>query len=64
MLFPDGLVYDSENNEYRPPKINSVIGYIADLSRGLEYRKSRNFGKKSENSGFVPGAGIEPARSQ
>ena len=42
----------------------SVDTYIADLSRDLDKSKSRNFGKTNQNSGFVPGAGIEPARSQ
>ena len=62
MLFPNGLVYDSENNDYRTPKINSVISYIAYLSRDLENKKSRNSRKKSKNSGLVPGAGVEPAQ--
>jgi len=28
----------------------------------LEHKKSRNFEKLTKNSGFVPGAGLEPAR--
>ena len=64
MLFPNGLVYDSQINEYRTPVVNAVITYIAYLSRDLDKCKSRNFGKTNQNSGFVPGAGIEPARSQ
>ena len=62
MLFPNGLVYDSQINEYRTPVVNAVITYIADLSRDLDKSKSRNFGKTNQNSGFVPGAGVEPAR--
>jgi site-specific DNA recombinase len=62
MLFPEGLVYDAQNNDYRTPTVNPVISYIADLSKDLEHKKSRNFGKTNQNSGFVPGAGVEPAR--
>lgn len=62
MLFPEGLAYDAQNNDYRTPTINTVISNIADLSKALEHKKSRNFGKTNQNSGFVPGAGVEPAR--
>jgi DNA invertase Pin-like site-specific DNA recombinase len=53
-LFPEGLVYDSENNHYRTPKINSVISYIAVLSMDLDNKKSRTFEDFSKKSGSVP----------
>jgi site-specific DNA recombinase len=62
MLFPEGVFFDSEINDYRTPKINPVISYIADLSKDLANEKSRNLRKKSKNSGLVPGAGVEPAQ--
>ena len=61
-IFPDGLVYDSKKEHYRTPKVNSVIGYMAQLSMDLEDNKSRTSQNFSEKSGFVPSAGLEPAR--
>ena len=40
MLFPEGLVYDAQNNDYRTPTVNPVISYIADLSKNLEHKKA------------------------
>ncbi|MEI8135995.1 MAG: hypothetical protein WCH21_01590, partial [Bacteroidota bacterium] len=62
-LFPDGLVYDSKKEHYRTPKINSVIGYMAQLSMHLNKNKSRTSQNFIEKSGFVPGTGLEPVRS-
>lgn len=63
-LFPSGLGYDAKMNHYRTPKFNSVIEYIAGLSRGLEGIKKPDFSKTIEKSGLVPPTGIEPVRSQ
>ena len=63
-LFPDGLVYDSKNEHYRTPKVNSVIGYIAQLSADLENNKSRTFKDFSKKSGFVHTKGLEPPPSR
>ena len=59
-LFPNGLVYDSKIDHYRTPNVNSVIGYIAELSKDLRKNKSRTSQNKSEKSGLVPGTGLEP----
>jgi len=53
-LFPSGLVYDSKIDNYRTPIVNSVIGYISDLARGLEENKNRTSQNFSEKSGSVP----------
>ncbi len=36
MVFPEGIMYDREIDNYRTTKINSVILAISQLSRGLE----------------------------
>ncbi len=59
-LFPEGLVYDSKNNNYRTPKVNEVIALITHQSRILENKKSRTSEKTSKKSGLVPGVGLEP----
>lgn len=61
-LFPEGLLFDAKNNEYRTIKINSVIGYIAELNRNLEKTKNRTFQFNLEKYGSVPSAGVEPAQ--
>lgn len=61
-LFPTGLGYDAKIEHYRTPVVNSVIGYIADVSKGLGEIKKPDFTNLTEKSGLVPGAGVEPAR--
>ena len=40
MLFPEGLAYDAQNNDYRTPTVNTVISYIADLSKVWSIKKA------------------------
>jgi hypothetical protein len=35
IVFPEGILYDRENNCYRTPKINSVIRFISGKASGL-----------------------------
>ena len=62
MVFPDGIEYDRENDEYRTFRVNSFFSYIPVISKELGYKKTGKFRVKTKNSGSVPGAGIEPAR--
>jgi site-specific DNA recombinase len=39
LIFPDGIVYDKKNDNYRTPKINFVFHVIAGLSRDSEQNK-------------------------
>jgi len=61
VLFPEGLVYDSKIEHYRTPKINRVIGCVADMSKGLGDIKKPDSLILLEKSGLVPRAGVEPA---
>ena len=63
-LFPSGLVYDAKIEHYRTPVVNKVIGYVADLSKGLEEIKKPDSLNLLEKSGSVPGIGLEPIQSQ
>lgn len=36
IIFPEGILYDRENSNYRTPKINSVIRLITSIAKGLE----------------------------
>jgi hypothetical protein len=49
-------------NHYGTPKINSVIEYIAGLSRDLDGTKKPDFSKTLEKSGLVPLRGMNPNR--
>lgn len=62
MLFPEGLRYDAKIEHYRTPKINSVFGYIAQLSKDLAQTKNGTFQNLIEKSRLVPGMGLEPIR--
>ena len=53
VLFPEGLVYDSKIEHYRTPVVNKVIGYVADVSKGLREIKKPDFSNLIEKSGLV-----------
>ena len=54
VLFPKGLLYDVKIEHYRTPVVNSAIGCIADLSKGLEEMKNGTSQDFSEKSRSVP----------
>ena len=54
-IFPAGLGYDSKKEHYRTPEINSVIGGVAQLSKGFWEIKKPNLSKFEEKSGLVQG---------
>ena len=58
------MACDSKINNYRITIINSVIGYIADISKGLGKIKKPDSLNLLEKSGSVPGIGLEPIRPQ
>jgi len=62
MLFPSGLVYDTKIEHYRTPKVNSVFGCVADLSKLLKENKKGDSQVLFDKSPSVPSAGLEPAR--
>ena len=62
MLFPNGLAYDSKMEHYRTPKVNSVFGCIAYLSKLLKENKKGDSQFLLDKSPTVPSAGLEPAR--
>ena len=53
-IFPEGLAYDAKKEHYRTPKVNSVFGCVAHLSRSLEENKNRTSLNFLEKSGLVP----------
>ncbi len=62
LMFPKGITYDRENNDYRTPEINDVAFAIAEIAKGLGENDKGDLGKNYPKSPFVPGRGVEPLR--
>jgi site-specific DNA recombinase len=59
LIFPEGIEYDAEKEEYRTSKINSAFALIAYLSGILEKNKSETFQQILEKSRLVPRKRLE-----
>jgi chemotaxis regulatin CheY-phosphate phosphatase CheZ len=53
IVFPKGLLYNVKIEHYRTPFVNSAVGCIADLSKGLEEIKNGTSQIVSEKSRSV-----------
>lgn len=60
IVFPEGLQYHRERDEYLTPRVNRVFELIASLSSNSEVQKNRSNNFSLVNSGSVAGAGLEP----
>lgn len=60
LVFPEGIVYDRQNDEYRTPRVNSVIELTSSLSQFSKGNKKGNSQNCIENSLTVVCTGIEP----
>ncbi len=61
ILFPEGIVYDLQNQSIRTNLINSVFKTIGRLSEEIGEEKKGRIGKKPIRSSWVGPAGFEPA---
>ncbi len=62
MVFPEGILFDYENDRYRTQRINSLFGIIPSLSSDFNPNKNGTTPKNKELSRQVLKAGLEPAR--
>ncbi len=62
MVFPDGILYDFKNDDYRTTRINSIFSVIPSLSVKNKHKKNGNKTENSDYSRLVLKAGLEPAR--
>ena len=62
MVFPDGILYDFKNDNYRTTRVNSIFSVIPSLSIINNDKKNGSNTDFSDYSRLVPEAGIEPAR--
>ncbi|GGX12736.1 serine type site-specific recombinase [Aquimarina muelleri] len=62
MVFPEGILFDYENDCYRTQRINSLFGIIPSLSNNFDKNKNGITPKNKELSRLVLKVGIEPTR--
>ncbi|MFO0320960.1 MAG: hypothetical protein ACK504_00870 [Bacteroidota bacterium] len=60
IIFPDGILYDRENSNYRTPKVNSTIRLITSIARSLEEAIKRKADLLVGLFNVVGPPGIEP----
>ena len=60
LVFPDGLVIDSENRQYRTKKINLVFTSIPVISSTNSFKSKNAPSDLDEASCLVAGTGLEP----
>ncbi|MGB0850430.1 MAG: recombinase family protein [Bacteroidia bacterium] len=58
-VFPEGIIYDKQNNTYRTDNINCAIGYIQGIATDDEPKKKRNKKDKPSYSALVARSRIE-----
>ena len=60
LMFPEGLMYNKENNTVRTFRVNNVFSLIASTARVVDENKKGNLKKDYLNSHLVERTGIEP----
>ena len=60
MLFPQGIAYDSKNDNYRTTYLNSIISWNAQQAKVLAENKNGTNQNQFEKSRLVQVEGLEP----
>ena len=60
LVFPEGVAYDKENDDYRTEKVNSVLSLITSLSMPCGTKNKRPISISTNRSVLVAGTGLEP----
>ena len=60
LVFPEGVRFNKEKNDYRTFRVNSFFAAIPTISTILGQKKSRLSNEKLEKSALVAGTGLEP----
>jgi hypothetical protein len=53
LLFPEGLLYERQNDHYRTTKVNEILELISSFSRGIIENKNEQIEKKFNLSASV-----------
>ena len=64
VLFPGGILFDKQVNNYRTPQRNLIITLTGSLSNDLERNKNRQTKNFSDLPALVVPVGIEPTSSE
>ena len=60
LLFPEGIIYNRELDQYRTPRINSFFSPIPQMARALKEDKNGDFIKTDKIPAWVVPPGLEP----
>ena len=60
LIYPDGILYNKENNTVRTPRVNSLFTAISYLSYISAENKNGQPTQIDQNSRWVASSGIEP----
>ncbi len=60
LLFPKGIFYNRENDDYRTTRINLIFSAIPCITKGLVQKKSDDFNFPIEIPAWVDPLGLEP----
>ena len=61
LMFPDGIVIEPENRQYRTSKVNQVFSLTASISGNKDIKEKNSSTKIVNESCLVAGTGLEPA---
>lgn len=64
VLFPAGILFDKQIDNYRTPEVNSILQLTRSLSNDFSENKNGQIRKLSDLPALVAPAGIEPASSE
>ena len=62
-MFPEGILYDKENDRVRTTSVNSIFEVSRYLSEKYGHKKSGTLSKKELDSTIVGNTGFEPVTS-
>ena len=60
-MFPQGIVIEPENRQYRTSKVNQIFLLTSSISRDSEQKEKDPSTKLVNGSCLVAGTGLEPA---
>ncbi|TPN86330.1 recombinase family protein [Aquimarina algicola] len=60
LVFPEGILFDFKNDEFRTPRVNEFFKIIPSISDTLSRKKNRSNQMKFDNSDLVTQGGFEP----
>ena len=61
LVFPEGIVIEPENRQYRTSKVNKVFSLISSISMDNDGKAKDSSTLNEDESCLVAGTGLEPA---